>query len=164
MAQMMCHLCMLKDQHSRPFDRIRCWSPQEECWEKVTSADLGHVVYLGHEGACCSMIPHVNGVPDLQTCSRLMTVLHKHGFVEIPFVCCHCQTPINYAHQLLGVGLWLATWENPETAITLTTLEMFHNLSLQAQVNTNDYLEHLKRMTDGVLTMQVKVRIHNLPK
>ena len=162
MGQMMCHVCMLKEHHSRPSDRIRRSSPQGECWEKVTSADLGHVLYLGHGGACCPKIPHVNGVPDPQSHSRPMTVLHEHGLAEIPFVFCRCQTPVDYAHQLLGVGLWPATWEDPETAITLTTLETFHNLSLQAQVNTNDYLEHLKRMTNEVLTTQVKVRNRNL--
>ena len=159
MGQMMCHTCVLKDHHSRPFDRLRRWSPEEECWEKVSTADLGHVVYLGHGGACCPKIPHVNGLPDPQSRSRLMTVLHEHGLAEVPFVFCRCEAPINYAHQLLAVGLWPATWEEPETVITLTTLETFHNLSLQAQVNTNDYLEHLKRMTYGVLTSQVKVCI-----
>ena len=47
MGRMMCHSCVLRDHHSRPFDRIRRWSPEDECWDKVSTADLGHVVYLG---------------------------------------------------------------------------------------------------------------------
>ncbi|KAI0705770.1 hypothetical protein C8T65DRAFT_577516, partial [Cerioporus squamosus] len=91
-----------------------------------------------------------------------ITVLHEHGLVDIPFVFCICDTASVEPGQLLAAGLWPATWDTPETATTLTTLETFHNLSMQAQVNIHDYLEHLKRMTDGVLSAQVKDRYREL--
>ncbi len=153
-----CRACVLQDHRARPFDRIRRWSVEDECWEKVSTADLGHVVYLGHGGACCPKIPkHADGTPDPQTRQRTITVLHEHGLVDMPFVFCCCENAIAEPAQLLAASLWPATWDKPETATTLSTLETFHNLSLQAHVNIYDYMEHLKRMTDGVLSSQVKV-------
>lgn len=160
MALTACRACVLQDHRGRPFDRIRRWSPEDECWEKLSTADLGHVVYLGHGGACCPKIPNgMDGTPDPQTRKRDITILHEHGIVDIPFVFCCCDNAIEEPGQLLAAGLWPATWDTPESATTLSTLETFYNLSMQAQVNIYDYLEHLKRMTDGVLSAKVKVRI-----
>ncbi|RPD67803.1 hypothetical protein L226DRAFT_474379 [Lentinus tigrinus ALCF2SS1-7] len=163
MGVTMCHACILHDHRARPFDRIRRWSTEDECWVKTSTAELGHVVYLGHGGHCCPKIPRdQDGNPDPRTRQRTITVLHEHGIVEMPFVFCRCASPVNDVQQLLAVGLWPATWDTPKTATTLTTLETLHNLSLQAHVNYHDYLEHLKRMTDGVLTSEVPDRYREL--
>ncbi|KAI0699067.1 hypothetical protein C8T65DRAFT_581590, partial [Cerioporus squamosus] len=159
MSATACRACVLQDHRARPFDRIRRWSPEDECWEKVSTADLGNVVYLGHGSGCCpKILKHDDGTPDPQSRTRIITVLHEHGLVDMPFVFCICENALPDPAQLLAAGLWPATWDTPETATTLNALETFHNLSLQAQVNIHDYLEHLKRMTDGVITDQVKDR------
>ena len=155
----MCYTCIRQDHAVRPFDRLRRWSVEDECWERVTTAELGHVVYLGHGGHCCPEVGKDRaGNPDPRSRMRIITVLHEHGLVDMPFVFCRCTLPVNDAQQLLGVGLWPATWDTPKTVITLHTLDSLHYLSLQAQVNYHDYFEHLKRMTDGVLTDDVTVR------
>ena len=159
MGATMCYSCIVRDHSGCHFDRIRQWSVQEECWVRVTMAQLGHVVYLGHGGLCCPQVAKDRtGNPDPRSRMRIITVLHEHGVIEMPFVFCRCTLPVNDAQQLLAVGLWPATWDTPKTAITLTTLETLHNLSLQAHVNYNDYFEHLKRLTDAVLTDAVNVR------
>ncbi|KAI0715610.1 hypothetical protein C8T65DRAFT_738477 [Cerioporus squamosus] len=59
----------------------------------------------------------------------------------MPFVFCICEKAVVEPGQLLPAGLWPATWDTPETATMLTTLEAFHNLSLQAQMNIHNFME-----------------------
>ena len=84
--------------------------------------------------------------------------MHEHGQTEVPVLFCQCTHPrATEAVQLLEDGLWPATWLKPQTAITLSTLEAFHSLSLRAHVNVHDYEAHLRQMTDAVCTEDVKV-------
>ena len=80
--------------------------------------------------------------------------------MKIPALFCQCpKRQISEPAQLLEIGLWPATWKHPRTAITLSTLEAFHSLSARATVNVNDYMEHLKHLTDAVLTDDIPVRM-----
>ncbi len=159
LSSSMCRDCIVRDHRMRPLDRIRRWRVEDKFWDKVTLADLGHGFYLGHNGECCPEFPrhHKDKTPLLHN-ARSMGIFHEHGFVEIPVVFCRCLPRRSDAEQLIAAGLWPATWHTPSTATTLTALDAFHGLSMQAQVNLHDYVQHLKQMTDGVLTDDVKVR------
>lgn len=92
-----------------------------------------------------------------QTHARQMVVLHEHGVVNVNVIFCMCNPAPSHAQQLIMAGLWPVTWEQPRTATTLAALELFHCLSLQAQVNVHDFLSFINCMTDAVLTNDVQV-------
>ena len=135
------------------------WCPNRGFWTKTSLAELGVVLYLGHEGECCTTTPKLlDGSPDVKSRARDMVVVHEHGIMKIPALFCQCPTrQVSEPVQLLQIGLWPATWKHPRTAITLSALEMYHSLSARAMVNVNDYMEHLKHLTDAVLTQDVPV-------
>ncbi len=153
-----CRDCIVRDHRARPLDRIRRWRVKEKFWDKITLAQLGHAIYLGHDGECCPNFPRIqkNNSPNLRF-AKSLGIFHEHGFAEMPVVYCVCLPRREKAEQLISAGFWPATWHTPSTATTLTALDAFHGLSMQAQVNIHDYVQHLKQMTDGVLTDDVKV-------
>ena len=159
-----CSRCILDNHQMRPFDRIRRWNVKRQLWEKVSVPDLGFILYLGHDGDPCPSIPTtIDGTFGLFTRTRAMVVVHEYGHTDIRALFCQCADPAaSEGVQLLERGLWPATWVQPRTAMTLGMLETFHSLSQKAHVNVNDYEAHLKRMTDAVLTEDVKVRSHVL--
>ncbi|TFK85198.1 hypothetical protein K466DRAFT_495221, partial [Polyporus arcularius HHB13444] len=163
LASPMCRDCVVRDHRTRPLDRIRRWRLDAKFWDKVSLAALGHAIYLGHNGSCCPLFPrhHTNQTP-LLSYARSMGIFHEHGLVEMPVVFCRCLPRASDAQQLITSGFWPATWHTPTTATTLTALDAFHGLSMQAHVNLHDYVQHLKQMTDGVLTDDVKDRYSQL--
>lgn len=154
----MCRLCVLKDHRSRPFDRIRRWSVEDQCWVKTTLPQLGYVMFVGHGHKCCPMYARrEDESPMYEAHAREMVVLHEHGIMNVNMVLCICEGAPSNAQQLLAGGLWPATWDQPKTATTLAALELFDSLNHQAQVNVHDFLGCLNRMTDAVLTDEVQV-------
>ncbi|KAI1788107.1 hypothetical protein LXA43DRAFT_975014 [Ganoderma leucocontextum] len=160
LARPQCSHCIVSTHQARPFDHIRMWCTKRRFWRKANLAELGVVLYLGHDGECCPTTPkHLDGSPDLDARVRQMVVVHKHGIMKIATLFCQCpRRQKSEPFQLLEVGLWPATWKHPRTAITLTTLETYHSLSARVTVNINDYVEHLRHLTDAVITEEVPDR------
>ena len=161
LSQPTCRECVLKDHRARPFDRIRRWWRDEEFWDKITLADLGKVLHLGHGGERCPTVPVRQDGTIHQVLTRQMVILHEHGLAETDVVFCRCSPRRSDPEQLIMAGLWPASWHAPRTATTIAALDAFHGLSVQAHVNIHDYVQHLKHMTDGVMTDDVKVRTRN---
>ena len=110
--------------------------------------DLGYRLYLGHHGARCrnAMLRPTDFV-----------VVTEHGIFDVPVVYCRCPTARTYTEQLMLAGLWPATWDNPQTATTISTLKVFDSLSNNGQVNVHDFMAHVARLTDNVGAGEVKV-------
>ncbi len=154
----MCKSCIVKDHRTRPFDQIQKWCVQDQCWVKTSLPQLGYVIFLGHGQVCCPRYARrADGTAMYQTHARQMVVLHEHGVVNVNVIFCMCNPAPSHAQQLIMAGLWPVTWEQPRTATTLAALELFHCLSLQAQVNVHDFLSFINCMTDAVLTNNVQV-------
>ncbi|KAI1782416.1 hypothetical protein LXA43DRAFT_905863 [Ganoderma leucocontextum] len=164
LSRIQCSRCILASHRARPFDRLRKWCIKRQMWDKATVPDLGIVLYLGHGGEPCPSIPvGLNGTADVMPRTREMVIVHENGHTDIRALFCQCANPrASEPVQLLESGMWPATWLQPRTAITLTTLDTFQSLSHKAHVNVNDYEAHLKRMTDAVLTEEVKDRYREL--
>ena len=147
----------MRDHRARPFDRIRRWRIDEEFWDKVSLADLGQVLYLGHGGERCPVIPLRADGTISKVLTRNMVFLHEHGLAECSVAFCRCSPRRSDPEQLILSGFWPSSWSTPRTATTLGALDAFHGLSMQAHVNIHDYVQHLKHQTDGVMTDDVKV-------
>ncbi|KAI1785825.1 hypothetical protein LXA43DRAFT_894803, partial [Ganoderma leucocontextum] len=136
-----CIQCIRRSHTDRPFDHILKWDLAKRFWTKMTLPQLGFESRLGHGGQRC-----MNALSN----PKPLVVIHEHGIMELPIVYCACRSARSEVEQLVLAGLWPATWEKPQTATTLTALETFHSLNLNAQMNVHDYLGHLKRQTDNV--------------
>ena len=145
-----CIECVYQSHTKRPFDRILKWDPTQRFWIKVTLAQINYEFRLGHEGKRCKYA--LSGAENL-------VVIHEHGVMALPIVYCACRDSRSDVDQLVLAGLWLATWERPKTATTISALETFHSLNLNGQMNVHDYLVHVKRQTDNVGVEDVLVSV-----
>ncbi|KAI0356813.1 hypothetical protein OH77DRAFT_1533775 [Trametes cingulata] len=145
----LCLECVKRAHKHRPFDRILVWDKELHFWQSKTLKALGFVWNLGHGGRTC---PYSWRPP------RDMVVIHEHGIHDIPIRFCDCAGTAPETEQLMQVGLWPATWEQPRTATTLNALRAYHGLELQGQLNVHDYLGYLARVTDDVAPHLVKDR------
>ncbi len=143
-----CVACIITAHLERPFDRIQEWDRSKMFWRKCTLTDLGYELRLGHQGRRCK---NAFSLP------RDLNVIHDHGIFDIHVVYCQCSTAGKIPDQLIEAGLWPASWTNPQSATTTSALRTFHSLSMNAQVNANDYIAHLKRSTDNVGAADLKV-------
>lgn len=153
-VQACCVDCVLRAHTERPFDRICMWSVELGFWQKKTLGDLGFIWHIGHvAGGKC---------PTSFSPPREMVIIHEHGMVDMKVAFCQCLDGPREPEQLITHGCWPATWKNPHTAITLSTMTTYHGLELQAQLNVHDYVRFLRRQTDGVEPDAVKVRHRSL--
>ena len=148
-----CKDCILKHHRHRPFDRLRVWDREQKFWRGKTTADLGYVWRLGHWGDPC---------PSDAADVKQMTVVHEHGIMKLPIQFCACEGAPSHTEQLIQAGLWPATWKRPGTATTITALDTFHALEMQAQLNIHDYVNYLRQATDDVAPHRVPVGFGNV--
>lgn len=111
---------------------------------------LGLRIQLGHEGDSCP-VPRPSEAP--------FVVLHTNGIHQLSLDECGCAQGLGILRhtQLLRIGWWLATSEEPRTACSEELLESFHQLTLQSKVNAYDYYWHLSRRTNNVNNAAVDV-------
>ena len=147
----MCVNCVRRSHQDRPFDRLRMWDTSKRFWRKVSLGELGLQLCLGHHGERCR---------NAFLRASDMVVVHEHGVSDVPVVYCRCPGARPYADQLMLAGLWPATWENPQTATTISAVKIFDSLSNNGQLNVHDFIAHVTRLTDNVEAAEVKVSSH----
>ncbi|EJF55675.1 hypothetical protein DICSQDRAFT_184244 [Dichomitus squalens LYAD-421 SS1] len=145
-----CIDCILTSHREHPFHRIHSWVAEKGCWLRVKLGDIGYQMALHHGGYRC---------PSATSEGRDIVVVHEHGIESVPVVYCACMDAPPDPSQLMEAGLWPATWEKPRSAITLAALKTFHSLSHNAHTNAHDFVAHLERLSDGVITVDVKDRV-----
>jgi len=111
-------------------------------WTKTTTAKIGVVIQLGHEGGFCPL-PAVPGVD--------MVVIDSNGIHEVRTHFCNCARALraNKRQQLMRAGWYPATVVDPQTCATFRVLERYHLLNLVGGVNVHDFMGSLERLTNA---------------
>ncbi len=169
----LCYGCVQKYHQRNPFHRILCWDAELGFWDRRTMTDLGFILYPGHGGHKCSLnsreprplvVVHGNGVMTMLVsfCRCGQGAAGKEfGGGRNPSAGQPAQretTPSraekpppghDEALQLLEIGMYPASWEQPKTAFTQDVLRAFILLSSQANTSAQDFYKFLKRRTDN---------------
>ncbi len=148
----LCTECTISSHGSNPLHIVQEWDAEHQFWVRRSLGHLGMVLELGHGGARC---------PKTLATTRKMTVVHEHGVWPMNVRFCGCPegdgAPNPDAYQLLGAGLWPASWKQPLTAFSMSVMREFHLLSVQANTNAYDYFRYLQRTTDNITPDETKV-------
>ncbi|KAJ7102966.1 hypothetical protein C8R43DRAFT_1141089 [Mycena crocata] len=121
-----CLICCLERHALSPLHMVEEW--KGEYWRAVSLRDIGLLYQLGHEGFPCP-------VPDPQI--RSMTLVDVCGIHEIHYRFCNsCAMP--------GTP---ATKTDPGTCATYAVLDLFRLLNVVGNVNANDFITSLERLT-----------------
>ena len=149
-----CASCMLETHRSLPFHRMQRWNGER--YVPIALVDLGLVIGLGHEhDNVCPQIPH-------QHPPRQFNVVHTNGHHRVALQLCHCHGHPNPVRQLMRMGLFPATVQDPQRiscAFTFATLADFHIQSLTSKKSAYDYCDALCRHTDRAFSHTVTVRV-----
>ena len=156
----LCKSCILRSHAHTPFHFVSEWDVRRRFWRRQPLASLGVVLDLGHDGERCT---YASGTP------RPMCIVSEHGVHELGVRFCGCldkatRATTPDATQLLRHGLWPASWQQPRTAFTINVLKTFSLLSHQGNVNAYDYIEVLRRKTDGTVTQGTVVSLMSLDR
>jgi hypothetical protein len=87
-------------------------------------------------------------------------VLHDNGIHTLDVDFCSCPGAPKEVQQLLSVGWYPATQEEPATAALLSLLHRFHLLNLQAKVAAYDFYNILALLRNGSGLHKPLVNIH----
>ncbi|KAA1479985.1 hypothetical protein DENSPDRAFT_789779, partial [Dentipellis sp. KUC8613] len=152
-AKLECASCICEQHAREPLHRIQRWNGTH--FVRCNLASLGLIVQLGHDGVDCA---------SPSTTVQALTLIDITGIHKINIRFCECvPSPRTYV-QLLRARWWPATFERPQTAVTIRTLRLFHALTVQAKVNAYDFHNALIRMTDGSSTQLPKGRYHEFSR
>ncbi|KAF7343572.1 CxC2 domain-containing protein [Mycena sanguinolenta] len=140
-AQMYCKECMVEAHRLRPLCRIEAWNGS--FFERRELRHLGLRVQLGHS--------------DNQPCPRAQkgrekfVVISTNGFHHVTLDYCHCRRSGSKPswEQLLAFGWFPSTPDRPQSAITISTLKLFHAVSLQGKTMVYHFFNALGRITNN---------------
>ncbi|KAF7324231.1 CxC2 domain-containing protein [Mycena sanguinolenta] len=112
-------------------------------FDKRELRDLGLRVQLGHR--------------DNMPCSRArrardkFVVIAPNGFHHVALDFCECRVSGSQFHweQLLAYGWYPSTPDAPRSAVTLSTLKLFHAVSLQGKTTAYHFFHALAKITDN---------------
>ncbi|KAJ7889257.1 hypothetical protein B0H13DRAFT_1888092 [Mycena leptocephala] len=136
-----CKDCCLARHSMMPLHFLKEWSGK--FWVDRKLSELGLVYQLGHQGAPC-VVP--------QAAVRSIMVIDTTGVHQIQYRRCGCDRSdtSNPVQELLRNAWFPATATDPDTCATFKCLETFRYLNVVANVNANDFVMTLERLTSGV--------------
>lgn len=153
---LLCKSCMLSTHAHTPLHLIDEWDRDLMIWHRRSLYNIGHVIYLGHDGERCE---------EAIQPPRVMTIVHERGIHSARVGFCRCGPARNAkdpaagdAAQLIAAGFWPGSWSQPATAYTMDAMRLFHIAANQAHLNAQEYTNCLKRLTDNVDPSTVPVR------
>ncbi|KDQ05650.1 hypothetical protein BOTBODRAFT_97118, partial [Botryobasidium botryosum FD-172 SS1] len=158
-----CKVCTLSTHQHLALHRIERWDGNH--FAATSLFDLGHILYLGHDGdpcPCVSVDPAPS--PDLapvgnKRSSEQISVVHTQGIRSVAIRYCICPgSKAPHVNQLLRAGLVPGTPDRPETAFSIEALGLFHTLNMESGIGMYDYYKTLVRRTDNVFTQDVPDR------
>ncbi|KAJ7773542.1 hypothetical protein B0H14DRAFT_2183304, partial [Mycena olivaceomarginata] len=142
--QMFCQVCIVEAHRRHPLCRIEvCYFINGRFFERRELRQLGLRVQLGYA--------------DNQPCPRAhrsrekFVVIAPHGFhhVAVDFCQCRLNSLTHRWEQLLLYGWFPSTPDNPQSAITVSTLNLFHAVSLQGKTTAYHFFNALAKITDN---------------
>ncbi|KAJ7862664.1 hypothetical protein B0H14DRAFT_3444602 [Mycena olivaceomarginata] len=149
-SQLFCRECLVEAHRLRPLCRIEAWNGT--FFERRELRELGLRVQLGH--------------PDNKPCSRAhpgrakFVVIAPNGFHHVSVDFCACRHSGSQLHweQLLSYGWYPATPDNPQSAVTIAALKLFHSISLQGKTTVYHFFNALAKITDNTGSKTFKRR------
>ncbi|KAF7329335.1 CxC2 domain-containing protein [Mycena kentingensis (nom. inval.)] len=139
-----CGKCVLAEHARRPLHVIQEWTG--DMWKDtdmhapVLEGGLGLEFQLGHHGFPC---------PNPATPKR-MVVIDSKGIFSLRLRECRCDVGLRRStvQLLLAHGWYPATTVNPATCATIEALELFRLLRVNGNLNVQDFMGTLQRLTD----------------
>ncbi|KAJ7049781.1 hypothetical protein C8F01DRAFT_1092981 [Mycena amicta] len=157
-----CETCLRERHQQQPLHRPQVWNG--EFWapcslyrDPSATVELKMVYQLGHHGFEC---PY----PAQRTKEGPWTlvVMDLGGIFKVDVRFCGCSDHLRHPHrhlsQVMDNGWYPATTIDPSTCATYALLEHFRLLKVVANVNANDFVRTLERLTDVTHTTKVADR------
>jgi CxC2 like cysteine cluster associated with KDZ transposases len=92
----------------------------------------------------------------------IISVIDRSGIHEIGVSWCCCLEAPEHDMQMIMVGLFPATFQNPKTAFTFQVLEDFHLDNLECKTTPSQFFSRLRRLTNDEFPNTVPVGIHRM--
>ncbi|KAF7299453.1 CxC2 domain-containing protein [Mycena indigotica] len=144
-----CQSCTVRAHQTRPLHVVEEWNGRFWCRTNLYSVlpnfdgqiGLGLIFQVGHHGLPC---------PNPSVTKR-MVVIDVRGVFTLRVRTCNCELGQrrNVLRQLLAHGWYPATTTDPETCATLEALELFRLLQVVGNINVNDFVGSIERLTDA---------------
>ncbi|KAJ7750769.1 hypothetical protein B0H14DRAFT_3513347 [Mycena olivaceomarginata] len=140
-AEMFCRDCLLEGHRLRPLCRIEAWNGT--FFDRQDLRQLGLRVQLGHS----DNRPCAHAHPGREN----FVVIAPNGYHSVAVDYCQCRRSGSQSHweQLLSYGWYPATPDNPQSAITISALKLFHAVSLQGKTTAYHFFNALAKLTDN---------------
>ncbi|KAJ7306264.1 hypothetical protein DFH08DRAFT_824713 [Mycena albidolilacea] len=139
--QMFCRACVVEAHRRRPLCRIEAWNGR--FFERRELRQLGLRVQLGHaDNQPC---------PCAHRGREKFVVIAPNGFhhVAVDFCQCRLNNSTHRWEQLLLYGWFPSTPDNPQSAVTISALKLFHAVSLQGKTTAYHFFNALAKITDN---------------
>ncbi|TRM67304.1 hypothetical protein BD626DRAFT_394088, partial [Schizophyllum amplum] len=165
-----CGNCLVDRHASLPFHHVR-----EDVGLFLKRADLGELglmLWLGHDGKPCPKTLEAARAKDwVDESSRtygshavarggsVLTMVDAEGVFRRTVQWCSCSPEDATSAkevQLLDIGLYPATSDNPQTAFTLSALEDYTLSQFESRTSAQNYMLKLSRKTDPLFPHEVK--------
>lgn len=130
-----CTPCVKSLHQHNPTHRIKSWDGT--LWASSSLSDLGHALFLGHNGKAC---------PTNEGSSRLY-VGDLNGFTHTRVRYCTCNGALSKPRQLLHAGLFPCSHRHPKSALTFPLLNMYYTLTTRARTSGYKYYSALEQLT-----------------
>ncbi|KAK6997432.1 CxC2 domain-containing protein [Favolaschia claudopus] len=136
---MFCGSCIVERHEVLPTHWIQRWV--DNCFERVSLAELGLVVQLGHTpGATCGAV---------RRGKYKFTVIDVNGIHNVAVQFCECDSRIKARQQLMRVCWWPATALDPSTCATFGVIRLFQNLNCLGKISSFHFLRSLELLTNA---------------
>jgi hypothetical protein len=125
----------------------------------ISLKTLGARYQLGHQsGKAC---------PAVHREEKNFFVITANFIHSVHVKFCDCIDRVPYHEQLLEIGWWPATPENPSTAVTIEALKLFQAMNLHGNLPPSDFYRALEAISDpeGLGTVdggEIPVGIHSI--
>jgi CxC2 like cysteine cluster associated with KDZ transposases len=170
--RLLCKNCCIGVHQHNPFHKIQEWTGQ--FFNRADLGDLGLIIHLGHDGACCPQhkvletwedMEDVEVQPDeedytmagehmdtsntFQTTGRSVVFVDSSGIHRRNVCWCKCSTAASYDTQLLDMRFFPATSSRPSTAFTFTVLDQFYIEAMECKTSAFNFYSKLRQLTDN---------------
>lgn len=115
-------------------------------FERHNISDLGHIIYLGHDGDPCRNI----------RCKRFI-ITDCSGIHNTKVAFCECIGALDPIDQLMHAGIFPGSVKDPSSGFTFNVLRDFHMQNLESKKSAYDFINALRRLTNNTFPLDVPV-------
>ena len=119
---------------------LKVW--RDGFYQRTSLSELGLYFYIGHQHTPCPSA----------TLPQQILVFDMNGVHYLNVQFCSCkETPdwVEYYRQLIRMGWYPASFNQPKTAFTFDLLDTYHKLTLQGKLNLYNFYWSIMQKTDN---------------